>query len=230
MTHSSFVNTYPWKWQAQPYVSWKGTKTTKYAATPKWSRPLTNKDPRVREPGGNAPYAESPYTWNKTRPIKHWRKQLQAKEVRGISRASYSIQSNQPGSNVVSNKQVEPNEGEHCCGSVTASGNNVYHHFNKKGYNDTDNNSLKFRRSGVIFYDNGTKIDLRCESVNNRIRPTAGMNTVPINPTFCKEDNNFVDCNSRLYTCITPTKKFNFNTAQYLASKNKTYEQNSDMI
>lgn len=90
----------------QPYVSWKGptTKATVYG----FSRPATNNNPDADiksvndQPNGShtSKSIGSLRTGFKPRPIKHWRKSLMPKEVDGISRAAYSIQSDMPGSNV----------------------------------------------------------------------------------------------------------------------------------
>ena len=90
----------------QPYVSWKGP-TTK-ATVCGFSRPATNNNPDADIKSVNDAPNGSSHTKSigslragfKPRPIKHWRKSLMPKEVDGISRAAYSIQSDMPGSNV----------------------------------------------------------------------------------------------------------------------------------
>ena len=228
----------PWKWQDQPYVSWKDDNDIKYASVPKWSRPLTNnyptkKNPEIdlqslKEQGGYAPYRKSPNWWNKARPIKHWRKQLQARNVDGISRSSYTIQYNNPGSSSFTSKYLgennENNENKSNCCSFAESSNIIWENFNKN-VNEL-NKSNKISNAAVVLYDNNQKKCISCDPISNRIRPTAGMNNKLINPNKCTPDKNNNLCKTPLYKCESPNKKYSFNTAQYLKSRNKSYETN----
>lgn len=203
------------KWQSQPYVSWKDNKNVKYAATPKWSRPATNNDPTVSEVGGNAAIGKSPNWWPKARPIKHWRKQLQANNNEGISRSSYSIQYNTPGSSTFTDKSTAYQSNS--CSEDNETSNSIYKNFNE---------NKTYQNDAVIIYENNQKKCISCDPISNRIKPTLGMNTKLINPTGCTNTNTVNSSNTPVYTCKSPQKKYYFNRAQYLKSKNKLYSQN----
>lgn len=176
----------------QPYASWKGASTI--SATSTWSRPLTNQtittDPKAAEANkaGSRASARTNYgSWRITRPIKHWRKQLQPENVSGYSRYSTSIQE-QPGSNTVTGKGCRSG--------------NVLH--TDISLNHTTENS---HTETVIGPHNSTK----CISCIKRIKPTAGLNTVPINSQN---------------PSTAPTQTYNFDTKSYLRSRNKSYNSN----
>ena len=209
----------PWKWQFQPYKTWKSEEQVKYASIPKWSRPATNNDPSVVDPGGNSQYQKSPNWWPKARPIKHWRKQLQAQNNQGISRSSYTIQSNIPGSSSFSNKPISESNSKNCYNENETS-NTIYKNFNKNLKEDTSNNN-----SAVVLYENGEKKCISCDPISTKIRPTMGMNTKLINPQKCEKSGEN-SCGTPIYNCETPAKKYYFNREQYLKSKNKLYSQN----
>ena len=68
--------TYTYKWQAQPYVAWKGPSTN--SVTPTWSQPLRNGPPSQYNPTNQTNITGAAF---KARPIKAWRKQLQPRNV-----------------------------------------------------------------------------------------------------------------------------------------------------
>lgn len=145
----------------QPYISTKNE--TFRAAVPAWSRPYTNGKNSTEanadiagQTGGSAHYATEVNSWNRTRPIKHWRKQLNPVGVSGRSRSAVSIQGS-PGSNVIIK--------EDCCSS--------------------SGNLLQFDIQKISIASLQTQTDdgcLSCDPVSLIIRPTAGMNTKQINP------------------------------------------------
>jgi hypothetical protein len=78
---------YTYKWQFQPYVSWKGVSTN--SAVPTFSRPLTGMESAQSGPSFSA------------RPIKHWRKQLNPmNNVVSRGRAGIGMPSDIPGGSV----------------------------------------------------------------------------------------------------------------------------------
>jgi len=101
----------------QPYLSLT-------SVTSKMSRPMSNgtmvSDPdwaNANMNGGRSPHVTNYGSWKHTRPIKHWRKQLQPSVGSG-SRSNVSIQ-DQPGSNVVLTNKA------YCC-SDNSCGNVLY--------------------------------------------------------------------------------------------------------
>ena len=83
--------TYTYKWQPQPYVSWKGPSTN--SATKIWSRPLEN-GPPSNDPNTRFPYGPA----FKARPIKSWRKQLNPRSRTGYgARAGVGMPMDIPG-------------------------------------------------------------------------------------------------------------------------------------
>lgn len=184
----------------QQYISWKGPTTT--ASTPSWSRPLTNTT-IITEPGaaianmkgGHAPRTTHRSSWTITRPIKHWRKRLQPENTSGYSRSAVSIQ-DQPGCNSVM-------EGD-CC-SETEPGNVLQIDISpRKGDN--------IPQTEILLGPNYSRI---CISCNNRIKPTAGLNTVPINSQ-----------NPSIVNGLPPSQRYNFDTKSYLRSRNKSFNSN----
>lgn len=176
-------------------VSWKAPSTR--AAISSWSRPLTN-NTVVTNPdwananinGGQSTNITNYGSWNRTRPIKHWRKQLQPLNESGYSRSAVSIQDT-PGSNVVIHTP--------CCstnGSVIQMDISPTDH-------TTNNTSEKLL---------GPNYSTICFSCPTRIKPTAGLNTVPIN--------------SQNPSLIPPRQPYNFDTKSYLRSRNKSYTSN----
>jgi len=184
----------------QPYISWKGHATT--ASTTSWSRPLTNST-IITEPsaaianmkGGQASRSTNRGSWTRTRPIKHWRKHLQPENTSGYSRSAISIQ-DQPGSNNV----MEGN----CC-SETEPGNVLQIDISPIQSSTTPHTE-------TLLGPNYSRI---CISCNNRIKPTAGLNTVPINSQ-----------NPSIVNGIPPTQRYNFDTKSYLRSRNKNFNSN----
>ena len=67
---------YTYKWQPQPYVSWKGPSTNSVAPT--WSRPLYNGPPSNNNPTNENRITGAAF---KARPIKAWRKQLMVSDI-----------------------------------------------------------------------------------------------------------------------------------------------------
>lgn len=176
----------------QPYISWKGPSAI--SATSTWSRPLTNQtittDPEAAEAnkaGSQATTSTNYGSWRITRPIKHWRKQLQPENVSGYSRSSTSIQE-LPGSNTVIS--------DGCCSRNRLHTDISLNHATETSHAET-----------VVGPNNST----RCISCIKRIKPTAGLNTVPINSQN---------------PSTAPTQTYNFDTKSYLRSRNKNYNSN----
>tara|TARA_Y100000389_G_scaffold205058_1_gene262561 strand:- start:8671 stop:9777 length:1107 start_codon:yes stop_codon:yes gene_type:complete len=88
--------TYTYKWQAQPYVAWKGPSTNSVAPT--WSQPLRNGPPSQYNPTNQSNITGPAF---KARPIKAWRKQLQPRNtgVRG-SRSGVGMPMDVPGGSI----------------------------------------------------------------------------------------------------------------------------------
>lgn len=178
----------------QPYISWKGPSTI--AATSSWSRPFTNITVVAEQEWANANNAGSQSnnitkygSWNRTRPIKHWRKQLQPIHRSGYSRSSVSTQDT-PGSNVIINSN--------CCSSANTLQMDI---------SPNKNNNISEK---ILGPNHSTK----CISCHARIKPTAGVNTVPIN--------------SQNPSLVPPSQKYNFDTKSYLRSRNKSYNTNTN--
>lgn len=170
----------------QPYVATKNIAIK--AAIPVWSRPNTNKTDiyKLQSPdailsqqnGGAAHYKTPVNSWNRSRPIKHWRKQLTPTGVTGKSNSSVSIQ-DAPSSNVIIKDK--------CCSS----------------------------EPGNLLYCDISKYNFVCRNNTcNIIRPTAGMNTKPINP--------------RQTTSGLVVQSYNFDSNSYLRTRNKSYTTNQN--
>ena len=149
----------------QPYVSTKNIAIR--AAIPTWSRPFTNGKIDYKNPseenddiagqiGGSAHYVTEINSWNRTRPIKHWRKQLIPVGVSGRSRNAHSIQG-APGSNVIIN------------GGLCSDSGNIIHY-----------DIQKILAASLQTQTNSGCVS--CDPESLVIRPTAGMNTKQINP------------------------------------------------
>ena len=214
------VNT--WKWQAQPYRKDSDPSQIKLASIPKWSRPATNNDPTKTKyiDYSNPPASgdctsrrpiqarglKSPNWWPKAKPIKHWRKQLQAQNVKGESRASYTIPYNIPNSNFLYNY-----DSSGCC-TCDDTTEKLNYTFKKNICQEEIDCSGSY-----LLYDNGSRVCISGNPINNIIKPTTGLNTKLINPSGLKTSEN---------EYASPNKKYNFSSKQYLLSKNKTYDQN----
>ena len=77
---------YTYKWQAQPYVPWKGAATN--SSVPTYSQPLQKNDATQNGPSFSA------------RPIKHWRKQLNPRPGSGRGRPGVGMPMDVPGGSV----------------------------------------------------------------------------------------------------------------------------------
>ena len=84
---------YTYKWQAQPYMSWKTATDTGNSAVPSFSRPQIN--------GVDTNFAAANSGNNfLARPIKHWRKQLNPVNGSGRGRAGIGMPGDVPGGSV----------------------------------------------------------------------------------------------------------------------------------
>lgn len=173
----------------QPYVPWKGP-TTK-AAVAGFSRPMTNKDPDLDII--NPPFS-------KPNPIKHWRKQLMPREVQGVSRAAYSIQSDIPGANVPLGT-----DGDCCDGSDGIK--QVVQQYIAPSLSAT----AALNQGTITEGPNGSSVCIACNPETNLIR--SGLTEKMINPQQIDGQTVF--------------KRYSFSTREYLRSKCRTYEQNS---
>lgn len=72
----------------------------KKSVVSQWSRPYENGDTQSQTPSSHARYRKFTGSWNVSRPIKHWRKQLNPIGIQGASKNSY-LGLEKPSSNVV---------------------------------------------------------------------------------------------------------------------------------
>ena len=90
--------------QPQPYVSWKDKTNMMTSAVPTWSRPIVNgaKTPTVVEYNGKThiEYDRVNGPFGKARPLKHWRKQLVARDGSGRGRSGIGMPMDVPGGKV----------------------------------------------------------------------------------------------------------------------------------
>lgn len=105
--------TFTYKWQPQPYISWKDKEETQNSAVPTWSRPIVNgaKAPVVNIYGGveRIDYDSDNGTFGKARPIKHWRKQLDPRRGSGRGRPGVGMPMDVPGGKVALGKSLNKN-------------------------------------------------------------------------------------------------------------------------
>ena len=163
MSNLSFT----YKWQAQPYVPWKGASTN--SAVPTFSRPLQKNEPRQNGPSFSA------------RPIKHWRKQLNPQPNSGRGRPGVGMPMDVPGGSVYlgsdsSNCVVCGQDG---LSNSTGLKNNILRDNGQKAA--TAMISLKDKNYKNIVKGGGTNgqdICVACNPENNRIR-SAMQETFP---------------------------------------------------
>ena len=184
----------------QPYVSWKST-TTK-AAVPGFSRPIAIKD----TPGSNSdlPFVGpdsdiANVSFGKPNPIRHWRKQLMPRDVKGVSRAAYSIQSDIPGANVPLGTDGD------CC-----DGSDGIKQVVQNNIDPSLSATNALRKGTFVEGPNESRVCIDCNPETNIIR--SGMTEKMINP---------VEINGK-----PVFQRYSFSTREYLRSKCKSYSQN----
>jgi len=155
MSNLSFT----YKWQAQPYVPWKGASTN--SAVPTYSQPLQKNETQQNGPSFSA------------RPIKHWRKQLNPRPGSGRGRPGVGMPMDVPGGSVYlgsdsSNCVVC---GEDGLSNSTGLKNNILRDNGQKAA--TFMLSPKYNASANILEgvgNNKENVCVACNPENNRIR------------------------------------------------------------
>lgn len=125
-----------------------------------WSRPYKNGDTQFHPPASHARYRRFTGSWNVSRPIKHWRKQLNPIGVQGPSKNSY-LGLEKPASNVVATQTVPE-----CKDNIM--------------YLNTDENT-NYNTTGNISA-NSDNDECNCDAWRKKVKSTRGMNTRFINP------------------------------------------------
>ena len=155
MSNLSFT----YKWQAQPYVPWKGASTN--SAVPTYSQPLQKNETQQNGPSFSA------------RPIKHWRKQLNPRPGSGRGRPGVGMPMDVPGGSVYlgsdsSNCVVCGQDG---LSNSTGLKNNILRDNGQKAA--TFMLSPKYNASANILEgvgNNKENVCVACNPENNRIR------------------------------------------------------------
>lgn len=122
-----------------------------------WSRPYANGDTQIQAPVSHARYRKFTGSWNVSRPIKHWRKQLNPIGIQAPSKNSY-LGLEKPSSNAVITQNVSE-----CKENIM--------------YLYTDENT-----TGIITPTPSDKDECICGEWYTNVKPTRGLNTKYINP------------------------------------------------
>ena len=138
MSNNLISKNITYSWQYQPYISWKGNNYKKSSFVN--SRPETNGSWNKRENDGNAFLA---------RPIKHWRKQLSADQIRGGT-PNINIQDiDIPGLYILSDKK--------CCDTSNNNSSSIIYDIQKKNNSNIyDNSEGIITQTDILNYWNGT--------------------------------------------------------------------------
>uniref|UniRef100_A0A6C0JUB4 Uncharacterized protein n=1 Tax=viral metagenome TaxID=1070528 RepID=A0A6C0JUB4_9ZZZZ len=142
-----------------------------------WSRPYENGDIQSQVPTSHARYSKFTGSWNVSRPIKHWRKQLNPIGIQGPSKNSY-LGLEKPASNVVITQSVPD-----CKHNIM--------------YLYTDDNTTGTANATA---DKDGENQSICDSCYINVKPTRGLNTKFINPIqLSLQPNNSYSFNTKQY-------------------------------
>lgn len=174
------------------------------SVVPQWSRPYENGDTQIQVPTSHARYRKFTGSWNVSRPIKHWRKQLNPIGMDGSSKYSY-LGLEKPASNVVVTQSVPE-----CKDNIM--------------YLYTDNNTTGITNATA---NKDGDDDSICASCYKHIKPTHGMNTKFINPIdLSLPPNKSYSFNTKQYlqtrnkTYLQNLSGSNKSNIQYVATNN----------
>ena len=198
---------FPYKFQTQPYISWKGHSTN--SVVPGNSR------------GGVNGYSDKPHDFIgpsfKARPIKHYRKKLIPNPNSGKSKASIKNMIDTPGNMIYLgiNSCVDPNTCQNpCC--VPPNKQNAW-----RGITTTNMEPRECTEYNREFFIGDKFFDSKCanisewESCNAQNRPVC---------VSCNPENNIIKSGVSLLN-----KNYYTGTKAYLQSRCKLYEQNASI-
>jgi len=135
--------------RGEPYVSWKGASTN--SVIPSWSRPLQKTE---KKSNGTA---------FKSRPIKHWRKQLMPAPYSGSGISAVGMPFNSPGSEVFLGKGSSSN-----CASCSDSKASI-----TKSSNGTEKTNTIFTYSSDKIFVEDKAVCVACNPEANIIKPSS---------------------------------------------------------
>ena len=144
------MNEYTYKWQNQPYKSWKGASTN--SVVPSWSRPLINGSTNTSDSGPAF----------KARPIKHWRKQLAPRKGSGRKSTGIGMPMDRPGGSTYLGDNPEKCKCELKDETVNLKENIIRMH-----------KIVKPTPADTIYDDNGKPVCVACNPEKNVIKPAS---------------------------------------------------------
>lgn len=199
-------NIYTYKWQHQPHVNWKGY--SRIEILPSNARPLTN------GVWGSNSNSQTDANAFKSRPIKHWRKQLQPDSTRGGTVTKNIKEVFQPGGTVYLGGNL--NEKNTCCDDAT-NNNRITSMITVEKYTPICKNSYRITTEDI---ENGWNGPIGKEICSDPVKNRIKSSTTLLSKKYYTDSVSYLKSRNRLFSQKSTT----------LPYPNVNYESGNDLL